>query len=126
MNVDIQTAMFVLALVSLVATLLGAIIRGVWRLSTKLGGVETTLRDEIAKSRNEVEEKQDMHSREFGETVHAMRQKMADFELWVRDHCVQLTSFDKVQQSMEASIRSLGDELKARLERMETKIDSKT
>jgi hypothetical protein len=125
MVIDLPTAMFVLSLVTVLSGLLGAVIRGVWKLSTKLSTVEQSLRKEIGKSRDEIEERQEQHSREFGETVHAMGQKIRDFELWVRDHCVLTTNFDKVQGTLESSIHSLGQELKADLRRMEDKIDSK-
>lgn len=123
MTIDIPTAMFVIALVTLVAGLLGLIIRGVWNLSRKLGNVEKCLRDDINKSRDEIEQQQDRHSREFGETVAAMREKIREVELFCRDTFVRRDSFYMVRDDLVTSMNSLGDKIEARLERMEKKID---
>jgi methyl-accepting chemotaxis protein len=71
--------------------------------------------DEFGKVRNE-----------FGETGKALREKINQVELFLRDNYVRRDSFYKVNDDTQASIKTLGDDLKSWLERLETKIDSKT
>lgn len=112
---DIQT-------ISLILTLIGISAGGVWQLSR----VEKALRGDIAESRDEVERKQDRHSQEFGETVAAIRQKVADVELYAANNYVRRDGFYKVQEQMTSDIRALGDKIEARFVRLETKLDTKT
>lgn len=109
-------------LISLIATLLLMTAGGVWKLSR----VESALRKDITDSRDEIEEKQRQHSREFGETVAAIRQKVADVELYGANNYVRREGFYKVQEALTADIKAMGDKIELRLSRMETKIDSKT
>lgn len=111
-----------IAIAGFVLNFVGTLIAGVWKLSR----LEVALRSDISKARDEIEQKQDTHSREFGETVAAMRQKIADVELYAANNYVRRDGFYKVQELLESSIRSLGDKIEKRLERMEEKIDSKT
>lgn len=107
---------------ALVVTLLGMTAGGVWKLSR----VESALRKDINDSKEEVEGKQTQHSREFGETVAAIRQKVADVELYTANNYVRRDGFYKVQEQMTTDIRALGDKIEARFVRLETKLDTKT
>lgn len=107
-------------LVSL-AAIIAAAIGGVWKLTR----VENALRDCISEARLDIEAKQNQHLREIGETIAAIRQKVADVELYAANNYVRRDSFYKAQENIEANIRDLGNELKKWLERMEKKIDSK-
>lgn len=111
-----------IAVVAFALNFVGTLVAGVWKLSR----LEIALRSDIGKARDEIESRQDGHSREFGETIAALRQKVGEVELYGANNYVRRDGFYKVQDNLEGSIRSLGDELKARLERMEGKIDSKT
>lgn len=105
--------------ISLIVTLVAMAAGGVWKLSR----VEAALRTDIKQSRDEVEQKQDRVSREFGETVTAIRQKLHDVELWTANTFLRRDSFDRAQEDIKAEMKALGDKLEARLERMEEKID---
>ncbi len=113
--IDAQTISIILALVGMSAG-------GVWQLSR----VEASLRKDITAAKEEVEGKQDNHSREFGETIAAIRQKIADVELYGSNNYVRRDGFYKVQEQFSADIRGLGDRIEARFVRLETKIDTKT
>jgi len=114
-NLDYQT-------IALVVTLLGMATGGLWKLTR----IETELRACINSSRDDVEEKQTEHSREFGETILALRQHITTFQLEVANNYVRRDGFYKVRDELASDIKSLGDELKATLVRVESKIDSKT
>lgn len=109
-----------IAVAAFVVNLLVLVIGGTWRLSR----MEVALRDEISKSRAEIEERQDRLSRECGESVAAVREKIREVELFCRDTYVRRDSFYKVADEFSAGMKALGDKIDARLERMEAKIDS--
>lgn len=110
-----------IAVAAFVVNILVLVIGGTWRLSR----MEVALRDEISKSRAEVEERQDRLSRECGESVAAVREKVREVELFCRDTFVRRDGFYKVRDELAADIKTLGEKIEARLERMEAKIDSK-
>ena len=112
---DVQT-------ISLIVTLLAMSAGGVWQLSR----VEKALRDDINKSRDEIEEKQERAVHDVGETIAAIRQKLADVELYAANNYVRRDGFYKVQEMLTADIRALGDKIEARFVRLETKLDTKT
>lgn len=106
---------------------------GTWKLSR----VEISLREAIENARQEVDERISIQAREFGETVAAirsgfnmevasLRKEITEDQKFVRDTFMRRDSFYKIQDALQADIKALGAELKSRLERMETKIDSKT
>ncbi|MGE3150338.1 MAG: hypothetical protein AB7K04_14870 [Pseudorhodoplanes sp.] len=111
---DIQT-------LSLILTLMGLAAGGVWKLSR----VEAALRADINQSRDEIERKQERATREFGESAAAIRQKVHEVELWAANTFVRRDSFDKAQEDLKKEMKTIGDKLEARLERMEEKIDRK-
>lgn len=115
MPIDAQTA-------ALIITLVGMTAGGIWKLSR----VEAALRKDINDAKQEVEARQDVKSRETGETIAAIRQHVTNFQLEVADKYVRRDGFYKVRDELAADINRLGDKLEARLARMEEKLDSKT
>jgi exonuclease VII small subunit len=88
-----------------------------------LSKVELSLRAAIVASKDEVEEKiaelrrefeakADRQSREFGETIRALKEHVHRIETWARDEFVRKASFEGAVSRIERSI-----------ERMEKKID---
>jgi hypothetical protein len=82
----------------------------------------------------ENEERVNAKMRAFGETVTAIRQKIADvdgglgkriteIELYVRDTFLQKDSFRAVIAEIMNDMKSLGDRIETRLLRMEDKLD---
>lgn len=102
--------------------LLVTAIVGTWKLSR----VELAIRQSIASSRAEIDERIEAIRREFGETGHALREKIAQVELYTRDTFVRRDSFYKVSDDLAAKLTAMDDKIDKRLERMEGKIDSKT
>jgi hypothetical protein len=95
------------------------VIGGTWRLSR----LDVSLREAITKARDEVEDRQDSITREYGEAVAAIREKVTQVELWGRDNYVRRDGFYKVRDEIAADVKSLRIEIVNRLERMETKMD---
>ena len=96
-------------------------IAGLWKLTR----VEVALRDAIAASREETDSRIERHKREVGETISAIREKVREVELFSRDTFMRRDSFTQVQTAIDNSIRVLGDDVKAWLQRLEKKIDDK-
>lgn len=95
-------------------------------VTRKLSQVEGSLRAAIESSRREIDGRIDAQSREFGETVSALRQKIHEVEIWSRDTFMRADGFYKVKDELTGEIKAVRDELKTDLRRMETKLDSKT
>lgn len=123
---DLQT-------ISLILTLVAMSGGGVWQLSR----VEAALRKDIARARDEIEAKHDQEresihvkldqdARHFGETIAAIRQKVADVELYAANHYVRRDGFYKVQEEIKSELAKVVEKIEKRLERMELKLDSKT
>lgn len=107
---------------SLLGTLVAFALGGLWKLTR----VETALREDIHKSRDEIEEKQERYTHDIGETVAAIRQRIADVELYGANNYVRRDGFAMVQNQLTADINKLGDRIETRLSKLETKIDTKT
>jgi hypothetical protein len=88
--------------------------------------IRETVRTEIAAHKEKIDQEIDAVGRSFGETTAAIRQKVHEVELYAANNYVRREGFYKVQETLTADIKAMGDELKKRLERMELKIDSKT
>ena len=71
-----------------------------------IGRLETSLRETIEKSRKEIDERLDAQSRDFGETISALRQKIHEVELWARDTFMRRDGFYKVQEQLSAEIKT--------------------
>jgi hypothetical protein len=112
----------ILTIVSFVFIAGGTLVTLTWKLSR----LELSLRGTIQVSRNEIEERQDRVVREFGETVSAMREKVREVELFCRDTFMRRDSFLEANRQNAIEFKAFGERIESRLERMETKIDSKT
>lgn len=97
------------------------VIGGVWKLSQ----LEGSLRRAIEESRKELDDRFDVQTREFGETSAALRQKIHNVEIWARDTFMRRDGFYKVKDDLTAEIKTVRDELRTDLRRMEAKLDEK-
>ncbi len=85
---------------------------GIWKLSQ----VRSDLLAAIDASGREIDERIDAQARQFGETALALRQKITDVELYVRDNYVRRESF-------YSNIQELAKRIETRIDRLETKIE---
>lgn len=111
-----------LTIAGFVLNLIVIAVGGTWKLSQ----LEVSLRASIEKSRKEIDDRLDAQSREFGETVSALRQKIHEVEMWSRDTFMRRDGFYKVKEDLTTEIKGIRDELKSDLRRMEDKLDQKT
>lgn len=111
---------------SLLLTVLQRIWGDSWGLAGKLAEMERGLRQAITDSTKEVEEKQSRASHDVGETIAAIREKIREVELFNRDTFLRRDEFYKVTAQNSEALKSVGEKIEARLERMEAKIDAKT
>lgn len=78
----------------------------------------------VAKAQRETEDKIDVTIRQFGETATAIRQKITEVELFMRDNYIKRDSFYHGVNELATNVKSLGESLDGRLIRMENKIDA--
>ena len=89
----------------------------------KLSQTETSIRSAITSQREDIDEQFLQVRREWGETVSAIRQKVTDVELYVRDNYVRKDVFDSAMTSLGKHVEQVGDRIEARLLRIENKMD---
>lgn len=121
MGRSLMTADFSLyiALAAFALNMIGTVVGVTWKLSR----VEVSLRETIMNERKEIDRDLERQAREFGETAQALRQKVTEVELYVRDTFVRRDGFLKITDDFTHSMRLLGEQLNARLDRMEEKFD---
>lgn len=95
------------------------IIGGVWALAK----TEKALNEQVSEHKLETESRLNQTLREVGENFTAMRQKVTEVELYMRDHFVQKDAFQAIVSQIMSDMKSIGDRIETRLLRMESKID---
>lgn len=85
---------------------------------------ESRMQAMVAKAQRETEDKIDVTIRQFGETATAIRQKITEVELFMRDNYIKRDSFYHGVNELATNVKSLGESLDGRLIRMENKIDA--
>lgn len=110
------------ALASLALNIGIAVVGATWGIAQIRGAV----RDAIDAHKEKYDQELDSLGRSFGETAQAIRQKVHEIETWARDEFVRKGSFEGAVNRMEHTVSDQFNKLEARLERMESKIDSKT
>jgi len=94
-------------------------IAGTWALARTAASINRT----IMKHRIETDGEFTMLRRETGEIAAALRQKVNEVELWARDNFVRRDSFLLATSRIETSVTTMGQQIEARLVRMEDKLD---
>jgi septal ring factor EnvC (AmiA/AmiB activator) len=103
---------------------------GTWWVSTLIAAI----RDEIAHERkevdqsiadveNELRDRQERSERLIGETVAAVRQKIHEVEVFIRDTYVRRDSFLKTSEEVRESLKDFGDRIEKRIDIMDKKLD---
>lgn len=81
----------------------------------------------LAKSRSENVSGDDIIRREFGEVAHAIRAKVHDLELHVRDNFVSKPTFEaavnRIERSVETGIKDIKQAMDKTVERIERRLD---
>jgi hypothetical protein len=120
---ETATIAVIVSAAALAVTILLQVWGGSWKLSGKLSDMETGLRKAIKESRDEIEERQDRATHDFGETISAIREKVREVELYVRDKYIEKNDFIIQMQRHNELIQLNFQNIAARLDRMEKKMD---
>lgn len=124
----------VFAAATFVLNIVVTIKNGQWRLPDRLNQLEARITLAVSehrehtdslldKMRRELNAAMDSSSREFGESIHAIKDKVHQFELWARDNFVRRESFTVVNQETREAITKQGDTLGRGIELINLKID---
>lgn len=123
---------YVVAMIVSVATIVGGAVWKVSRVEKELGERMDEQVDELREEMNaQIDNVQRDHKNlekdsigraetlrhESGETGHAIRQKIHEVEMFVRDRFVSKESFELVVGRIEKSIERMGDKLEERIEK---------
>jgi hypothetical protein len=106
---------------TLVLAILGTAIGLVWKLTR----VEKSLSEAIVKARADGDLRQDAHARDVGESLSALRTKINEVELHVRDNYLRRDSFVEFNRQITQDVRSMREELIRRLELLDAKLDAR-
>ncbi|HKD44698.1 MAG TPA: hypothetical protein VKD24_03505 [Candidatus Angelobacter sp.] len=104
------------ALILQTGVLIGA---GIWQL----GRMEIAIREEIATHKLENEEKINLAIRNVGETYSAVREKIREVELYMRDNYMRRDSFQMVVNDITQTQRQLTESINTQFRRLENKIE---
>lgn len=120
----------IIACCSMLINLIVAIVTGVWTWgrTTNATDEKIAVKDKAAAAElTELERRMkidvDCATKNFGETVTAIRQKVTETELWNRDNFVSKNTFQTVIQNMERFLERFEDKLNERLDRIDKKLD---
>lgn len=111
-----------IALAAFGVNMIGTIVGVTWKLSR----VELSLRAAITDERRDIDENMERKTREYGETAAALRTKIHEVEVYMRDTFVRRDGFYKVKDELSAEMRGIAQQLNQRLDRLEAKIESRT
>lgn len=120
------TAIFVAATIAIVGWIGQMFYLSIWGTAKIVNAVAEIKADTTAAITNhkkEVAQSFEAQQRMVGETISAVRQKINDVELYVRDHFVRSDEFSKGMESLTLAMNRLDDSIGAQLIRMENKID---
>lgn len=96
--------------------------------------IESSIREAVAQERKEIDaelisirrelvDQSSQSRREFGELGHALREKIREVELHIRDNFVRKETFTEVMRNTSDQLKNMGDRVETRLMRIETKFD---
>jgi hypothetical protein len=120
---DAWTIATVIAAIALILNLGQRIFGAGSGMSKALAAVETRLTEAINKSKTEIEERQDDHSREFGETISSIREHVRQVEFHIRDYYIRKDDFGVHMKSHDDLLRTNFENVGLRLTRIEKALD---
>lgn len=98
---------------------IGLIAAGVWML----GKTRDEIIEQVTDHKLETQEKVNRTVRDLDETFRAIRQKINEVELYIRDNYVQEKSFSAIVNQVMSDMKGIGERIENRLLRMENKLD---
>lgn len=109
----------IVAVATLVLNVIVLLIGGAVQIARQEG----KLKDAITKTERDLEDRIDSRTREFGETANAIRQKITEVEMFMRDNFIKRDSYYNGYRDLTAIVKTMNESMDARLIRMENKID---
>lgn len=104
---------------TLIISVIGIIATVVWRASS----IKTDLLVELQKNRLDIDEQFAVLRREVGETITAIRSKVTEVELYIRDNYVTKATFNVVLDRILAELKQISEKMENNKLRLETKIE---
>ncbi len=115
----------VIAGAALALTLIKSLFGGGWNLKGNLSAMELRLQVAIEDSKKEIENQQRSASRDFGETVSALKEHVRQVEFHVRDNYIRKDDFIVHMKQHDDLLRTNFANINSRLERIEKQLDHK-
>ena len=94
-------------------------------LTWGIAKIRDAVKRDVEEHREKIDGELDKLSRNTGEIAIAIRQKITEIELYMRDTFVRRDSFYDAMKQYSSDMRGQFTNLEKRLERMETKLDTK-
>ncbi len=113
----------ILVAVGLFLNLGQRIFGGGWNLSKNLQGVQQQLSKEIADFKRELEDRQDTHLKQAGDTVAALKEHVRQVEFHLRDFYIRKDDFGVHMKSHDDLLRTNFENISLRLTRIEKTLD---
>lgn len=92
-------------------------------MSKNLAAVELRLTEAINASKQEIEERQDTHAHDVGETISAVREHIRQVEFHIRDYYIRKDDFSVHMKSHDDLLRTNFENVGLRLTRIEKALD---
>src|SRR5438445_8633933 len=108
-----------IALITFIINIIVLSIGGTWKLSK----AKDEIYKEINGRANSVGEDVQVLRHEVGETITALKQKINDNDIYLRDHFVRRESFRLVADGLRVQIEAAVKRLEAQIDRLSDKID---
>jgi len=118
---QVMTLSEIFSLSGLCLNILVAVVGLTWGIAK----IRDAVKRDVEEHREKIDGELDKLSRNTGEIAIAIRQKITEIELYMRDTFVRRDSFYDAMKQYSSDMRGQFTNLEKRLERMETKLDTK-
>lgn len=118
-EINLAWIMGLISVAQLVITIVTLAVHG----TRKLAASEQAIQRSLVSSRKELDSHIDGLRREVGETLTAMRQKIQEVELYIRDNYVRRDSFSEVTKRISNEVEAAVGRVELQVAKLENKID---
>lgn len=118
-EINLAWIMGLISVAQLVITIVTLAVHG----TRKLAASEQAIQRSLVSSRKELDSHIDGLRREVAETLTAMRQKIQEVELYIRDNYVRRDSFSEVTKRISNEVEAAVGRVELQVAKLENKID---
>ncbi len=115
--------MAAVAVAGFFVNLLVLVVGGTLKFASIENSLQKSFTAALTAHRREIDIEVEQVRRDVGETVSAIRQKITEIELYTRDNFVRRESFYEVTKGLADAVKTIGDKLENRMERLDGKLD---